>query len=88
MNYTDGKWEIRGEDIISSEFPSWIAKVNMDCYKFKHNADLISASPDMLFVLKLLVASIDKARETQGVHFHNEYLNLAKSAIAKAEGRK
>ena len=84
MNCTNGEWKIKGEDVVSDEFVSWIAKINMDCYKFKHNADLIAAAPDMYVILKALQQGLQTGRERLGFGLESR-LN---DAIAKADGNK
>jgi hypothetical protein len=90
MNYTKGEWKLSPVDkggysdgkIISDGFVGSIATVNMDCYDFKGNANLISAAPNMYVALKAIqnlcngYAEID--REQCGLYIQN--------ILNKAEG--
>ena len=52
------------------------------------NANLISAAPDMLAALTLLIEQYDSFDEfTMGGGLTNEPFLMARAAIAKAEGR-
>jgi len=85
LNVTGGKWTVVGENIVADEFVSWIARVNMDCYKFKHNADLIAAAPQLYEYLSELVDLFDDmvAGEYPPDSFTTQ---LAKKILAKARG--
>jgi hypothetical protein len=85
LNATGGKWTVVGENIVSGNFVSWIAKINMDCYKFKHNADLIAAAPQLYECLSELVDLFDDM--VAGEYPPDSFTTQpAKEILAKARG--
>lgn len=98
--YTEGEWKLSekdsggygGDSVIADGFTGSIATVNMDCYKFQANANLITAAPDMYEALKFFMKELAKDYEylDKGIGIATErgksMLN-ARKAIAKAEGQ-
>lgn len=97
--HTPGPWKVfpttdKGYSAISSV--KWFALAEVvtriegdkeDCPTGLANAHLIAAAPDMLAVLKAMIADEDFVDLCQGIGAEPEWLKAARLAIARAEGR-